>query len=237
MSTRLAQIIEIRELAPGVRSFILGLEEGAGSYRYLPGQWLDLHIEIDGQEKIGGYSLYPPPHSLPPPRSLLPHSHHVCIAVKKSGHPVATYLHEKARALDFVRISEGQGPCFYNSERDAGLPLILIAGGIGITPLFCIFSAACEDAQEVQLVYSFRASQCLLKDEISELLKKNKRAKVVFRDTEKQGRIDPDVLKSLNLPQSAVVYLCGPRSMIDELSDALKILGYGPEQIRFEKWW
>ena len=250
MGTHRAQIIEIHDLAPGVRSFLLEVDETKGPYRYLAGQWLDLHVEIQGQEKIGGYSIYPPPPRslLPPPRSLSPPprslpppprsgSRRVCIAVKKSKHPVATYLHESVRQQDCVQISEGQGPCYFDPKRDAGIPLVLIAGGIGITPIYSIFGAACEAGQGARLLYSFRSSQCLFRDEIAELLNAAKNAEVTFRDTESESRIDLAFLRKLRLPQSAVFYLCGPQGMIDELDLGLRSLGYPSEQIRFEKWW
>ena len=91
---------------------------------HLPGQWVDLIIEINGREYIGGYSII-----------SSPDAPSISLAVKDVGiDPVTRWIHDSMSEGDRVKFTVG-GDFFYTPDKGSAL---LLAGGIGITPLLSL---------------------------------------------------------------------------------------------------
>ncbi|KAK9838427.1 hypothetical protein WJX84_008209 [Apatococcus fuscideae] len=97
------------------------------------GQWVDFHIP--GVQQIGGYSITSTPAQLLQEGVLE-------LAVKQARYPPARWVHEQAQPGDVVKVEVGGD--FHLTPGDDRRPLLLIAGGIGITPLVSIFSHAVQ---------------------------------------------------------------------------------------------
>ena len=156
-----AQIVKIRQETPTIKSFLL--DTGNSGYRCLPGQWIDLYLDIDGCNETGGYS----PTSPPSQQGFLE------LAVRQAyRNPVSRYLYERARPGDKVVITEGQGEFVYRCSLSQSI--VLIGGGIGLTPLMSIIRyarLACPE-NKVQLLYSIRnPGDFLYQKELTELEK------------------------------------------------------------------
>ena len=77
------------------------------------------------------------------------------IAVKLEGeNPVTHLLHTRAKIGDELHIDGGQGEFYY--QRGKGDSIVLIGGGIGLTPLISILAYVAEAHPEVgaTLIYS-----------------------------------------------------------------------------------
>ena len=119
------RIADIQEISPTVKSFTLALD--GKPFTYLPGQWIDCFIEIDGRTEVAGYSMTSAPNK----------EGWFSIAVKLVGdNPVTDYLHDCAEVGDALIVEGGSGDFHYTG--DESHPLALIAGGIGITPIASI---------------------------------------------------------------------------------------------------
>lgn len=97
---------------------------------FTPGQWLDLYIST--VPVVGGFSITSVPAELP----------RLQIAVKRTRHPPAAWLHGQAKTGDSLAVRVGGTFC-YDIDRavqpERGIRhLLFIAGGIGITPLLSI---------------------------------------------------------------------------------------------------
>lgn len=230
-----ATIVSIREASPTVKVF--RFDTGAERFIFLPGQWLDFHVEVDGEPLVGGYSMTSSP--LDPVVEL---------AVKASGwNPPTRWLHERARVGDRVVLDGGYGACTYRAG-DASA-LLLIAGGIGITPLMSILRYAHTETPDVPLTLLFSApsaDELVYRDEIETLIADPSHASrwraewFVTREGPSPRRIDRATIERAlaTLGQTeATVYLCGPSTMIDEVAATLGDLGVPPERVRFERWW
>jgi len=124
-----AQITAIASATPSIRVLRLAIPDAG--FRFLPGQWVDLSIEADGTTHTAGYSIITSPL----------HRGGIELAIKASArHPVARWVHEHARTGDTVRVSQGQGPFVYLPEMSDNV--VLIGGGVGVTPLLSIFRHA-----------------------------------------------------------------------------------------------
>ena len=229
-----AQIAAITPATPSIHTLRLAIPDA--SFRFLPGQWVDLSIEIDGMTHTSGYSITTSPI----------HQGEIELAIKASArHPVARWVHERARVGDRVRVSQGQGPFVYLPEMSDNV--VLIGGGVGVTPLLSIFRHV-RDARlptQVHLVYSVSDShEILFRDELEAAVRSARQpARQHHRHPARSrwhgltGRIDPVKLHALDVPDDTLYYLCGPKGMVEDMSTLLHDLGVPMNRIIFEKWW
>ncbi|KAK3270330.1 hypothetical protein CYMTET_21269 [Cymbomonas tetramitiformis] len=121
---------------PTVRRLHLKIDElDAAAFNFRVGQWVDFFIP--GMHKVGGYSIISLPRDLP----------ELQLAVKDSQHPPARWCFAEARVGDKVQLRVGGnfhldhdlGPIFPVTKAIPEPNLLLIAGGIGINPLFAMF--------------------------------------------------------------------------------------------------
>lgn len=226
-----ATIADIRQASPLVKVFTL---ETAEPMAFKAGQWLDFYVEIDGSVGIGGYSMT----SSPLQRGS------VEIAVKRSENPVAQHLHEAARVGDPVSIEGGQG----NDYFEAGMAdaLILVAGGIGITPLMSIVRYAAEAAPDLPVTLLYSATtpdELVFRPEIDVIAARSPNLDVRYFVTRadapqgmERGRITRDHLREV-VRSDALHFVCGPPEMMDEFIATLGELGVPEQRIRAERWW
>ena len=230
-----ATITRIVQETPLIKTFLLDL--GGAAFTFLPGQWIDFYIDTGGSKQVGGFSITSSP--------LRQGS--IEIAVKKIpwGMP-SVYLHERAREGDSFMIEGGSGDFYY--QRDMGNRLVLIAGGIGITPLMSILRYVDEAYQDVEAIvlYSAQApAEMLFFQELKDTARRNPRIRCVFTVTQpgggswqgRGGRIDQAMLRECMPEEDAIFFLCGPTLMLEDIQDALVGLGVEPMRIRTEQWW
>ncbi|MHB1092643.1 ferredoxin--NADP reductase [Thiobacillus sp.] len=229
-----ARIAAITPATPSIRALRLTIPDA--DFRFLPGQWVDLGIEIDGITHTSGYSIITSPVQ----------KGEIELAVKASArHPVARWVHECARVDDHVRVTQGQGPFVYLPEMSDNV--VLIGGGVGVTPLLSIFRHVRDAGLStcVHMVYSVSDSrEILFRDELETAARKRDNLYVNITVTQPDpcwngltGRIDPIKLHALGVPDDTLYYLCGPRGMVEDMSVLLHDLGVPMSRIIFEKWW
>jgi len=229
-----AQISAISAATPTILELKLRITDS--DFRYLPGQWVDLSVEIDGTPHTAGYSITTSPI----------HQGEIELAIKASQrHPLARWVHERARVGDMVRVSQGQGPFVYLPEMSDNV--VLIGGGVGVTPLLSIFRHI-RDARlstQTHLLYSVSDSrEILFRDELEAAARSQDNLHVSITVTQPDpawqgltGRIDPIKLHALDVPDDTLYYLCGPKGMVEDMSALLHALGVPMSRIIFEKWW
>jgi ferredoxin-NADP reductase len=230
-----ATISSIQRISPTVKVFSLDL--GGVDLPFLPGQWVDLFIDTGASIEVGGYSITSTP---------LQHGS-IELAVKKLPHgAAAAYLHDRARPGEVVQIQGGSGGFHYEPEWHG--PLVLIAGGIGITPLISILRYVDQSrlGNPVQLIYSASSpSELLFRDEILAITARNPKIRCAFtasRPTEaswdeRVGRIDLDLIRELATEKDGLYYLCGPPSFQDDMAALVAELSVEDSMVRAERWW
>ena len=229
-----ARIAAIIPATPSIHVLRLAIADTA--FRFLPGQWVDLSVELDGASHTSGYSITTSPI----------HPGEIELAIKASArHPLARWVHEQARVGDSVKVSQGQGPFVYLPEMSDNV--VLIGGGVGVTPLLSIFRHV-RDAQlstHAHLLYSVSdSSEILFRDELDAAVRTHDNLHVSITVTQPDpawhgltGRIDPVKLHALDVPDDTLYYLCGPKGMVEDMSTLLHDLGVPMNRIIFEKWW
>ncbi|MEZ5610511.1 MAG: PDR/VanB family oxidoreductase [Rhodocyclaceae bacterium] len=108
---------------------------------------------------------------------------------------------------------------------------VLIAGGIGITPIASMATALTAAGRPWVLHYSGRSrSQLAFVDELATLAGERL---VVHADDDAATRLDIGALLA-TLSPSQHLYVCGPKGMIDALIEGAKARGWPAEHIHFE---
>ena len=228
------RIVRISQETPSVKSFRLDL--GGQNFEYRSGQWVDFFMPIAGEEAVGGYSITSNPTRVG----------YIDLAVKSDGNNLVTHhLHSHVRVGDAVEIQLG-GDFYYT--RDMADSVVLVGGGIGITPLMSILRYVDEDAPNtvLTLVHSARApSELLFREELDSMSHRNSRISRIFTVTRPErelwqgrlGRIDMDLLTHEMIDLEALFYICGPPDMIRHMLTLLRGIGVAKSQIKYEQWW
>jgi glycine betaine catabolism B len=221
-------VLAVTEEATDIRTFRFARPKG---FEFVAGQFLPIRVSVAGREHVRCYSLS----SSPDARDYLE------ISVKRQG-LVSTALHATVQPGARVFVKPPAGGFTYPS---CDRPLLLIAGGIGITPLISMLrhGVRAEPDRPITLLYSAPTIAALaFREEIKTLVRSGPRANAIFAVTRGDaapgifpGRID-DSLITAAVPdvRDAVAMMCGPQPMIDGMRGTLSGLGLPPDRIRFE---
>ncbi len=120
--------------------------------------------------------------------------------------------------------------------------VLLIAGGIGITPIRSLAEQMLAKGKDVAVLYANKTTDGIVFKKELEALKERYPARIIHVISEQpdyageRGRIDQEKIVRL-VPDvaSREVYLCGPPPMMDSLIGILRGLGLAPERIHYEK--
>ncbi|WP_144964451.1 NO-inducible flavohemoprotein [Pseudomonas sp. DE0010] len=140
---RLARrVVESREIV----SFYFAPVDGKPVLKAEPGQYIGLRLMIDGVEHRRNYSL-----------SALCDGGEYRISVKReSGGTVSNYLHDQLMVGDTLQLFPPAGD-FILAASDK--PLVLISGGVGITPTLAMLEAALPTGRPVHFIHCARNGQ------------------------------------------------------------------------------
>lgn len=200
-------------------------------FKFIPGQYLNLTLNINGKEEVRSYSIC----------SGLNEA--LAIGVKKVENGlVSAFLNETLKVGDEVRVSFPIGN-FTLSEKAGNY--VAIAGGSGITPILSISkSIHASDHQKLSLIYANRDEQSIMfENDISAFSPDKVSVTHVFSEQEKEGylfgmmteeMITKIIKNDLSLLKSNGFYICGPEKMIINAQNVLKTFGVPDEKIFFE---
>ena len=235
-----------------VCSFYLAPADGHPLPSYAPGQYLTFKLQVP--DPTGG-----------PPRDVVrcyslsdrPHPERYRITVKRVPAPPtrpdlpagvgSNHLHD--RIVEGARLSVRAPSGHFHLVDQGRLPIVLIAGGIGITPMLSILNtlALRSDPREVWLFYGVRnGAEHIMKGHLEGLreVHPNLHLNVCYsqpntqdglgRDYQHEGQIDLQLLR-WNLPFGRYeFYLCGPPAMTEALVPALEKQGVAEQNIHYE---
>ncbi len=227
-----------------ITSFYLKPEDGKPIASYKAGQYLTLQAEIPGETytHIRHYSL-----------SDASGKDYYRISVKREegrgGAPagiVSTYLHQQVQTGDILKFSAPAGD-FVISSKD--LPLVLISGGVGITPLLSMLNTVAEQHpnRHVTFIHSAKNSEFhAFKEHVEKLAEKheNIRSFVCYEapasmdrsllNFDKEGYVDLEWLQSILPGKDADFYFCGPLPFMKAINAALKKWNVSKNNIHYE---
>ena len=202
-------------------------------FTFSPGQFVTLALPVGGAEVRRTYTV-----SSPPSRTS-----YIEITVKREG-VASVYLHDQLREGDLLDIHALSGTfTFTGAESDS---IVLIAGGVGITPMMSILRHLADAAWEhdIWMVSAVRTPRDVIYDkELAYLQERHPNFHLQLLvedpvDTGWQGgigRITGEQLQAFvpELPRRRV-YLCGPAPMMDAVRTTLQGLGVSEGQVLTE---
>lgn len=212
--TLIAEVSALRDLTPSVREITLRLPAGMAAMAWQPGAHLQVQIDLHGQTVQRHYSLIP----CAEPGCLR-------IAVKRAepgrGGSQAMW---RLQVGDALGISEPLNHFSLDLQASAYL---LVAGGIGITPLMSMAQALSKRAADVHMVYAARsASEWAYQAQLQALLGD----RVQFVEGS-QWQMDAAIAR---LPAQAQAYVCGPSGLLHAMRHAWASAGRAEALLRFE---
>ncbi|VTR52363.1 3-ketosteroid-9-alpha-hydroxylase reductase subunit [Sphingobacterium thalpophilum] len=211
---------------------------GQHKIHYLPGQYLNIKLTIRSEIIIRPYSF-----------CSVPSDPYPAITVKRvEGGVVSNYIVDNASIIEYWAIEGPFGNFVLDSHVIDQQPIVLLAGGSGISPLFAMLRSAytktsipilfysnktpedtiffneltdLEEARELQTYYSFTAPEY-----------------VPQKNNQLGGRFSVPILQSLIkkfVPTlKAHFYICGPMALMELYQNVLKNLRIPEKNIHFE---
>lgn len=229
-----------------ITSFYLRPTDNKPLRAYLPGQFITLKIQLaDGSQAMRNYSL-----------SSAPREDYFRISVKKHAgelpdHPggvVSNRLHDNVQVGDQLLLAPPIGNFILRLPEAVNMPLVFIAGGVGITPLLAMlhFGLAHEPDRSFTLIQLARNNDVLpFYEELSVLARTYSNFQWHIRLSQSsgsqslylhdsEGYIDKALLDLLVPESEANYYLCGPAAMMQTTMVILNERGVDSSSIAAE---
>ena len=222
---------------PNVKTFRLLPASGERylPFTYVPGQFLNVAFWIGGARMNRSYSI-----------SSSPNQHeHIDLTVRREPRgAVSRHIVDLLKAGDTI---EAGGPVgkftFTGKEADS---IVLISGGVGITPMVSISRYLTEQAWpgDIYFIYVCRTpADYILADAIGALERENSKLHVIITMTRAEGadwkgprgHLTKELLtQSVPALTSRRIHLCGPIPMMDATKALLAEMGVPPDQLKTE---
>jgi ferredoxin-NADP reductase/MOSC domain-containing protein YiiM len=231
-----------------VASFHLVPETGQSLPPYLPGQYLTVQVSIPGVERpvVRSYSL-----------SDAPGNDHYRLTIKRiparSEEPqapsglVSTWFHDRFAAGDRIEAKAPSGT-FTIDVTQHDRPVVLIGGGIGLTPLVSMLNAivAADLPRETWLLYGVRSDRdTIMRPHLEAIARSHQNIHLhIFYSRPGPetagpgvhgGRIDLAAMRQLMPSNAYDFYVCGPPSMMASVTrDLLEAWGVPVDRVHTE---
>lgn len=217
------KVVEVTAEAPMVRSFRLEPANGGSLPGYSPGAHIRVKLP-DGDERP--YSLV----NLDPSKETESGAddYRLGVRLEEESQGGSSFMH--GLKADDRLLATGPKNEFPLSE-DTSAPVLLLAGGIGITPIAAMASELLRRRQDFRLHYSGRAQGSLAFLETLRALLGERLTE--HYDDLSGGPLDVEaVLAGANKEQH--LYVCGPKPMIEAVQASARARGWPEEKIHFE---
>ena len=236
-----------------VCSFYLVPEDGKPLPPFLPGQFLTFRLDVSSAQ--GGAEAVIRCYSL----SDAPQHGHYRVSIKRAPAPVGSavlpgiasnYFHDHVEVGSQLQVRAPSGH-FYIDRGDA--PVVLIGGGIGITPMLSMlsWSLAEQTGREVWLFYGVRnRTELVMLTQLQALATQHANFHLHLCLSDPQpadldghrtgpvhhhhSRVDVALLRRLLPLKPYHFYICGPTPMLASLVPALEDWGVPDAHIHFE---
>jgi len=243
---RIDRIVEQSDI---IRSFYLKPVDGQPLAPFAPGQYLTVRFATpDGNTTMRNYSL-----------SAAPHPDYYRISVKREPAPhedapdgfVSHVLHHDMSEGDEVEVGPPSGNFTLDRDQTTDRPLVLLSGGVGITPVLAMLHVAVAQQPGRPIVFIHAALNSAThahREEVDELAAAhdNVTAHVRYSDPvagdleqgccDSTGFVDAALIGSL-LPVGegeGDFYFCGPKPFMVAVTRALDELTVPAEQRHYE---
>jgi vanillate O-demethylase ferredoxin subunit len=217
------EVVQIRQLTPRVREYVLGTVTRAALPSWTAGAHIALHLTsptrgqvVRHYSLIGGDGLQDDP----------PHVYRIAVQREEQGLG-SNLIHETFEVGTTLRV----GPPVNSFALDwNATQVLLLAGGIGITPLVPMARSLMRRKRAFEFVYSGRS---VAKMAYARTLQDMCGAALRLNCSDTDGRLDMRALLAQQNAQTQV-YVCGPTPFIQAATQAAQDLGWAQGRLRSE---
>jgi len=210
------------------RSYVLDVPpELRERFAYRAGQYLTFEVPLPAEGIVRCYSLASSPDIGDEPK----------VTVKRvADGRGSNWFHDAVSAGAKLRVLPPLGRFVLH---DSPAPLLLFAGGSGITPVISLIkSALATTERRTRLLYANRdARSVIFRAELDALAAAHPaRLEVVHHLDDASGFVTPDEVQAVRRGfEDAEHYLCGPGPFMAGVEATLRATGVGEERIRIER--
>lgn len=226
-----------------ITSFYLKPEDNSKLPDFKPGQYITLRVPTPNGTTMRNYSL-----------SDKPKQDYFRISIKREMSPIApgyvsNYLHDNISVGSRLEIAPPCGDFFLDITERHTRPLVLLAAGVGITPILSILLSALDTMLDRHIIFvhgNLNEDTHAFKKVIDDLAIHHPRLKVYYRYSEPNkagvirdtsastGFINAEFIESILPDRDADYYFCGPKPFMEGIYTDLLTWGIPPTQVHFE---
>jgi ferredoxin-NADP reductase len=213
---------------------------------FLPGQYLTFQLDVPGSRNatIRCYSI-----------SDAPHSDSYRVTIKripprdKDKPPgiASTFFHDRVQEGDILDVKAPSGQFYLDPA--GGQPIVLVGSGIGVTPVLAMLNTlvALGSRREIWFLHGVRnREEHIMKEHLETIAREHPNVHLAVccsqpdpdyeqgRDYNYEGRVSVDLLKKVLPSNNFDFYICGPGSMMQNLTEGLKEWGVPENNIHYE---
>ncbi len=231
-----------------VYSFYLAPHDGKALPAFKPGQYLTFQLDVPGRDKpvVRCYSL-----------SDCHRKDFYRVTIKKAlappdqtgiPHGLASELFcDKLKVGDILNVKAPTGHFFLDLQKPT--PVVLISGGVGITPMLSMANAILESGSKREIWFFFGArngDEFIQREHLLKLaadhenfhlhvcFSKPRDSEQVGRDFQHAERVSVTLMKQLLPSNNFEFYLCGPGPFMNSITEELTAWGVPDSSVFFE---
>ena len=232
-----------------VNAFYLKPHDGRPLPQFKPGQYLTFQLDLPGRDKplIRCYSLSDSPHQ----------KEYYRVTIKKEKSPPdkpelppgagSSYFSDVVKEGDILNVKAPTGHFCLDMAKTN--PIVLLAGGVGITPMLSMASAIAASGSKREAYFFFgvrNVREHIHKAELEKLAAENdnihlhiayskpSEKDVKGKDYHHEGRVGIELLKEILPSNNFEYYLCGSGAFMKSLTDGLEAWGVPDKDVFFE---
>lgn len=159
---------------------------------------------------------------------------------------VSNFLHKSLKIGDSVQLTAPRGE--FTLKNQANTPVILVSGGVGITPVYSMLKSLLSKKHTGPLVFvhgTENSQQHVFKENLNQLQQDSAVDSLVFynkpleddrhsQDYHFKGLVDLDSVKDRVKLNGAEYYLCGPLAFMEKINHQLLQWGIDESNIHYE---
>ncbi|WP_233836275.1 PDR/VanB family oxidoreductase [Paraburkholderia sp. ZP32-5] len=208
-----------RDEAPGIASFELRSEDGGPLPAFEAGSHVDVHLP---NGLVRQYSLCNDPRET--------HRYTIAVLRDEAGRGGSRAVHDLIREGECLRISAPRN--HFALAHDASHHLLL-AGGIGVTPILCMAEQLAASGESFAMHYCTRSRERTAF--VERIAQAGFAQSVQFHHDDNAGGSTFDIEQVLKgAPAGTHLYVCGPRGFMDFVLDTARANGWPQERLHYE---